>query len=72
MKIVEYGHIFLLACRQLRKEDQHNFIGQLKDVLNVPIISKPTLATATPLLLVQFAPVLYLSSSRHNVVTEVN
>ena len=28
VKTVECGHIFLLACRQLRKMAQHNFIGQ--------------------------------------------
>ena len=28
VKTVECGHIFLLACRQLRKKSQHNFIGQ--------------------------------------------
>ena len=30
MKTVECGQIFLLACRQLQKKAQHNFIGQLK------------------------------------------
>ena len=28
VKTVECGQIFLLACRQLRKKAQHNFIGQ--------------------------------------------
>ena len=28
VKTVECGQIFLLACRQLQKKAQHNFIGQ--------------------------------------------
>ena len=28
VKTVECGQIFILACRQLRKKAQHNFIGQ--------------------------------------------
>ena len=29
VKTVECGQIFFLACRQLRKKAQHNFIGQV-------------------------------------------
>ena len=35
---MECGQIFLLACRQLRKEAQHNFIGQFKNLLNLPML----------------------------------
>ena len=34
---VECGQIFLLACQQLWKKAQHNFIGQFYNLLNVPI-----------------------------------
>ena len=33
VKSVECGQIFLLACRQLRKKAQHNFIGQFYVVM---------------------------------------
>ena len=36
VKTVECDQKVLLACRQLRKKAQHNFIGQLKNVLNLP------------------------------------
>ena len=36
MKTVECGQIFILACQQLRKKAQHNFIGQFQNLLNLP------------------------------------
>ena len=38
MKTVECGQIFILAvaCRQLRKKAQHNFIGQFLNLLYQP------------------------------------
>ena len=36
VKTVECGQMFILACQQLRKKGQHNFIGQLKNLCDVP------------------------------------
>ena len=33
-----WSNISFKACRQLRKKDQHNFIGQLKHVCDVPTL----------------------------------
>ena len=36
VKTVECGQLFILACGQLRKKAQHNFIGQFKIFFKVP------------------------------------
>ena len=36
VKTVECVQLFILACGQLRKKAQHNFIGQFKNLLKVP------------------------------------
>ena len=36
VKTVECGQLFILACGQLRKKAQHNFIGQFQNLLKVP------------------------------------
>ena len=37
VKTVECGQIFILACRQLRKKCQYNFIEQFFFILGIPI-----------------------------------
>ena len=47
VKTVECGQLFILACGQLRKKAQHNFIGQFQNLLKVPYSyydAGPTLA----------------------------